>query len=108
MASINLNEELVEHGYASRTASIGMVRRPARITYWISKEQPKVGSTYWAIGSWLDTKGQFYLQEVGNQPELERIRTYLNGKYHGTKATDADLLCTVGDLCIAKYDISVF
>lgn len=84
-----------------------MVRRPARRTYWISREQPEVGKIYWAIGSWLDRKGQFYLQDVVDQPELERIRNYLNGKYSGTKATNADLLCSIGDLCIAKYDISV-
>jgi len=96
-----LNEELVSFE-STGTRIGGIARRGARRTVWKSAELPKVGETFLAKTTWVNDKGEFFLQNVSSQLELDSIHKALNDEFNDSLPTDADLRCTPGDLCIAK------
>ena len=98
-ASVNLNEELATFGPYQ---IYGIARLGARKTAWKSAELPKVGETFWAKVTCVNQKGDFFLEDVCSQPELDCIRNELTAKYSGSLPAEADMHCTPGDLCIAK------
>lgn len=102
MAPFNLNEALVAFGSAGTFPIRGIARRGAYKPAWKSAELPKVGETFWAKVTWVNRKGEFFLENVNSQAELKSIHNELNEKYKDSLQTEADTYCTVGDLCIAK------
>jgi len=96
-----LNEELASFE-STGTRIGGIARREARRFVWKSAELPKVGETFLAKVTWVNHKGDFFLQDVASQVELDSIRRELNDEFKDSLPTDADLRCTPGDLCIAK------
>jgi len=80
----------------------GIARRGARRTVWKSSELPKVGETFLAKVTWVNHKGEFFLQDVASQVELDNIRKALDDEFKDSLPTDADVGCNPGDLCIAK------
>ena len=76
---------------------------------WKSREEFfQVGDTFFATATHFSQKGDIFLQDYRFQSELDRIQIYLNEKYNGTNAKETDLLCTPGELCIAKYLNTLF
>ena len=104
--TINLNEELASFE-PTGTRINGIARRGARGTVWKSAELPKVGQTFLAKLKWVNHKGEFFLHDVSSQRELDSIRKALNDEFKDSLPTDADMNCTLGDLCIAKYNNNI-
>ena len=97
MTGIKLNEELIALGFTTETPA-----RPVRRTAsWM--EHPKVYKRFFAKVSWINEKGEIFLQDILNQPELKMITSYLNEKYKSTRPSEADSSFATGTLCIAKY-----
>lgn len=104
MTNINLNEELILLGKAKNSPSLGTVSpiRPVKPRAWISPEVPKMGSRFWALVTWINTKCEIFFQDVRSRPKVDAISQFLKEKYQDSRPTEADVLCNVGDLCIAK------
>ena len=83
-----MNEELIALGLA--TAS------------WKPPSLPKMDETLFAKGTWVNEKGEVFLQDLRSQSELDSIRQHLNDKYKDTLPAESDLRCVPGDLCVAK------
>ena len=91
MSTISLNEELISVGMASTS-----------LTSWKSPVLPKIDETFWAKATWVNEKGEIFLEDLRSLSELDGIRQYLNDKYKETLPVESDLRCAPGDLCIAK------
>lgn len=63
--------------------------------------------TFCAKATWVNEKGEIFLQDLRSQPELDGIRQHLNDKYEttddNTLPAESDFRCDPGDLCIAKW-----
>jgi len=98
-----LNEELISLGFASKYHIIGTASKTASKLVWKSRELPKVGESFTASVTWFNEKGEIFLRDSRSKVEVDYIRQTLNEKYRNTLPTKADLSCSPGDLCIAKY-----
>ena len=104
--SINLNEELISLGMAKeKPVSLPLSRtlpdRP-RITAWKPAEFLPVNTVFWAKGTWVNMKGEIFLQDVRVSSKVKEIEDLLSREYRDSKPSPADLKCKAGDLCIAK------
>ena len=74
-----------------------------RFASWKPAELPKVGDTFEARVTWFNKDGVIFLKDVESDSKLAKMRLYLKEKYNTTLPSESDLLCTPGDLCIARY-----
>ena len=83
-----MNEELIALGLASVS--------------WKPPSLPKMDETFFAKATWVNEKGEVFLQDIRSQSELDSIRQHLDDKYKDTLPAESDLRYVPGDLCIAK------
>jgi len=99
------NQSLLVNTFPS--SMISDHHRPLRCVSWKPAELPKVGDTFIAKVTWFTKEGIIYLQKTNSKFELEAIRLYLNNQFEGYSPTRADLICTPGNPCIARYKSNI-
>lgn len=101
---INLNEELVEMGLAFHCSKPSPSPKfVAKIPTWKLPESPKLDSTFWGSVTWVNLEAEIFLHDVKSTDKLKEITKWLNDAYMDTEPSLADLNCSPGDLCIARY-----
>jgi hypothetical protein len=101
---INLNEELVEMRLAFHSSKPSPVQKlVAKIPTWKLPESPKLDSTFWGLVTWVNLEAEIFLHDVKFTEKLNEISKWLNDAYMDTEPSLADLNCSPGDLCIARY-----
>lgn len=101
---INLNEELVEMRLAFHCSKPSPVQKlVAKIPTWKLPESPKLGSAFWGSVTWVNLEAEIFLHDVKFTEKLNEITKWLNDAYMDTEPSPADLNCSPGDLCIARY-----
>ena len=100
---INLNEELVSAGFASRHPALPST---SKASGWKPAERPKPFDKFHGSVTWANRAGEIFLHNVNANPKLEEIRKSLDDAFNSTEPTTSDLNCRKGDLCIARYRVS--
>lgn len=103
---INLNDELVEKKLAfSHPEFQSPTNLPPAYRVWKPVESLGilVGAVFWGKVTWVNMEGEIFLHDVKVEPTLNEITKWLNQTYNDTEPSEKDVLCRMGDVCIAKY-----